>query len=110
MASAAKRIPPALVVRACLPSVRSWQMCLRAAVPAARRAPLSRRNYSAVPGEAQSTSKAPKIERGKSKLYSNADEAVADLQSGSMILSAGFGLCGIAGKSPCSAQHVCQSH
>lgn len=40
---------------------------------------------------------APKIERGGSKLFKNADEAVADLKSGSTILSSGFGLCGVAG-------------
>ncbi|KAH6664039.1 succinyl-CoA:3-ketoacid-coenzyme A transferase 1 [Halenospora varia] len=37
-----------------------------------------------------------KPQRRASKLYKNADEAVADLKSGSMILSAGFGLCGTA--------------
>lgn len=41
---------------------------------------------------------APKIVRGGSKLYKNADAAVADLKSGSTILSAGFGLCGTAGE------------
>lgn len=40
----------------------------------------------------------PKIVRGQSKLWKDADAAVADLQSGSVILSAGFGLCGTAGK------------
>ncbi|QSZ30530.1 hypothetical protein DSL72_000084 [Monilinia vaccinii-corymbosi] len=40
--------------------------------------------------------KAPKIVRGASKVYKNADEAVADIKSGSTILSAGFGLCGTA--------------
>jgi hypothetical protein len=40
----------------------------------------------------------PKVTRGQSKVYKSADEAVADLQSGSVILSAGFGLCGTAGK------------
>ena len=43
---------------------------------------------------------APKIIRGGSKVYTNADEAVADLKSGSTILSAGFGLCGTAGNQP----------
>jgi 3-oxoacid CoA-transferase len=41
---------------------------------------------------------APKIERGASKVYEDVDEAVADIQSGAMILSAGFGLCGTAGE------------
>jgi acyl CoA:acetate/3-ketoacid CoA transferase alpha subunit len=31
-------------------------------------------------------------------VFKNADEAVADLKSGSTILSAGFGLCGTAGE------------
>ncbi|KAF4273200.1 hypothetical protein KXW98_008009 [Aspergillus fumigatus] len=39
---------------------------------------------------------APKIERGVSKLFRDADEAVSDLKSGSTILSSGFGLCGVA--------------
>lgn len=41
---------------------------------------------------------APKIERGGSKLYKDADEAVKDIKSGSTILSSGFGLCGVAGE------------
>ncbi|KAG0646491.1 Succinyl-3-ketoacid coenzyme A transferase [Hyphodiscus hymeniophilus] len=41
---------------------------------------------------------APKIVRGQSKLYKDADAAVADLKSGSTILSAGFGLCGTAAR------------
>jgi 3-oxoacid CoA-transferase len=44
----------------------------------------------------QPVRRAPKIDRSASKLYESADEAVADLQSGSTILSAGFGLCGVA--------------
>lgn len=40
---------------------------------------------------------APKIVRGASKVYKDADAAVADLKSGSTLLSAGFGLCGTAG-------------
>lgn len=49
-----------------------------------------RRYYS------QPVSKTPTINRSASKLFKSADEAVADLQSGSTILSAGFGLCGVA--------------
>jgi hypothetical protein len=45
---------------------------------------------------------APPPTRGTSKLFKNADEAVADLKSGSVILSAGFGLCGTAGMCRCS--------
>jgi 3-oxoacid CoA-transferase len=40
--------------------------------------------------------RAPVIDRAKSKLFKDADEAVADIQPGSTILSAGFGLCGVA--------------
>ncbi|CAG8244894.1 unnamed protein product [Penicillium olsonii] len=39
---------------------------------------------------------APKIERGGSKVFQNADAAVTDIKSGSTILSSGFGLCGVA--------------
>ncbi|CAN9110028.1 unnamed protein product [Alternaria alternata] len=39
---------------------------------------------------------APTIDRSKSKLFKDADEAVADVQPGSTVLSAGFGLCGVA--------------
>lgn len=53
------------------------------------------KQYSTVPSERQRL--APKIERGASKLFKDADEAVADLKSGSVILSSGFGLCGVAG-------------
>lgn len=44
----------------------------------------------------QPIDRAPVIDRSKSKLFKSADEAVADIQSGSTILSAGFGLCGVA--------------
>ncbi|KAK3388737.1 hypothetical protein B0T20DRAFT_426179 [Sordaria brevicollis] len=38
----------------------------------------------------------PTVARGDSKLYASADDAVADIKSGSVILSSGFGLCGVA--------------
>lgn len=38
----------------------------------------------------------PSPSRPKSKLYKDADEAVSDLKDGSIVLSAGFGLCGVA--------------
>jgi len=38
----------------------------------------------------------PKPNRPKSKLCKDADDAVKDLQDGSTVLSAGFGLCGVA--------------
>jgi len=40
----------------------------------------------------------PKPIRGASKLFKYADDAVADIKSGSVLLSSGFGLCGVAGK------------
>ena len=56
---------------------------------------LGRAEYSSVASERPSL--APKVERGGSKVFKNADLAVADLKSGSTILSSGFGLCGVAG-------------
>lgn len=41
-------------------------------------------------------SKAPSQDRSASKLYPDADAAVADIPSGSVLLSSGFGLCGVA--------------
>ena len=38
----------------------------------------------------------PSPSRPRSKLYSSADDAVKDIKDGSTILSAGFGLCGVA--------------
>ncbi|OJJ81073.1 3-oxoacid CoA-transferase [Aspergillus glaucus CBS 516.65] len=52
------------------------------------------KSYSTLPSARQRL--APTIERGASKLFKDADEAVADLKSGSVILSSGFGLCGVA--------------
>ena len=40
---------------------------------------------------------APTPTRDGSKVYKSADEAIADVEDGSVILSAGFGLCGVAG-------------
>lgn len=39
---------------------------------------------------------APAKKRGGSKVFNSADDAVADIKSGSTVLSAGFGLCGTA--------------
>ena len=51
----------------------------------------------------------PKIDRSAPKLFQNADAAVADLKSGSTILSSGFGLCGVAGMDfPCTPYSVSQ--
>ena len=39
---------------------------------------------------------APRKVRGQRKVFDSVDEAVADIKSGSTVLSAGFGLCGTA--------------
>jgi 3-oxoacid CoA-transferase len=44
----------------------------------------------------QTTTKLWREVKSASKVYSSADEAVADIQSGAIVLSAGFGLCGTA--------------
>ncbi|KAF2757484.1 3-oxoacid CoA-transferase [Pseudovirgaria hyperparasitica] len=44
----------------------------------------------------ESVANAPSIDRSASKLFDSANAAVADIKSGSTILSAGFGLCGVA--------------
>lgn len=46
--------------------------------------------------EQESGKSQPVVDRQRSKIFHDADEAVADLQSGSTIFSAGFGLCGTA--------------
>lgn len=43
-----------------------------------------------------SSPKAPTQDRSASKLYPDADAAVADIPSGAVLLSSGFGLCGVA--------------
>ncbi|KAJ6010344.1 hypothetical protein N7451_001756 [Penicillium sp. IBT 35674x] len=55
--------------------------------------PTVRLNYST---STPRLSLAPKVERGGSKVFKDADAAVADIKSGSTILSSGFGLCGVA--------------
>lgn len=76
---------------------------VRTALPAARRlnrAPFIRHFQHTTDTQKKppnKESRAPKIDRSKSKLFKDADEAVKDLQSDSIIFSAGFGLCGTAG-------------
>ncbi|CAI6336738.1 unnamed protein product [Periconia digitata] len=52
---------------------------------------ISQKRYRSQPAP-----RAPVIDRSRSKLFESADHAVADIHSGSTILSAGFGLCGVA--------------
>ncbi|OTA63341.1 succinyl-CoA:3-ketoacid-coenzyme A transferase subunit B [Hypoxylon sp. EC38] len=42
------------------------------------------------------STEAPLKARGGSKVFKSADEAIADLKDGDVVLSAGFGLCGVA--------------
>ncbi|KAK0625400.1 hypothetical protein B0T17DRAFT_492127 [Bombardia bombarda] len=56
----------------------------------------SSRTFSTTRNWRSTASPAPAINRGDSKLFPSADAAVADIQSGSVILSSGFGLCGVA--------------
>ncbi|KAK8052222.1 hypothetical protein PG993_003607 [Apiospora rasikravindrae] len=68
----------------------SLQFSYRWATPSARQyAPLLQRWRRCYSTEI-------KKKRGGSKVFKSADEAVADIQDGSVILSAGFGLCGVA--------------
>lgn len=55
-----------------------------------------RRSFATTP--VRRSASAPEVKRGGNKVFKSADEAVADIQSGSTILSSGFGLCGTAGK------------
>ncbi|KIY01045.1 uncharacterized protein Z520_03711 [Fonsecaea multimorphosa CBS 102226] len=45
---------------------------------------------------AQRQQRAPVVDRGASKVFQSADDAIADIPDGTTILSAGFGLCGVA--------------
>ncbi|RMY35460.1 hypothetical protein D0866_04590 [Hortaea werneckii] len=51
---------------------------------------------TSTPSYREATGGAPAKIRGQQKVFQSVDEAVADVQSGSTILSAGFGLCGTA--------------
>ena len=80
-------------------------------IPRARQFQTSSRNWEQV--KANTSAKrdpAPKIVRGASKVFKDADAAVADIQSGATILSAGFGLCGTAGIFPSIDQSQKQHH
>lgn len=74
--------------RAYLP--RSPAVRLRHASSSAPPAPLD-----SVPGPAEYVG-TPAVSTSKGKVWPSADEAVSDIKSGSVVLSAGFGLCGTA--------------
>ncbi|KAL3470895.1 hypothetical protein BJX99DRAFT_250880 [Aspergillus californicus] len=79
-------------------NVARVQLCFRAYQRTCYRPSVSgaRANHSTSSPTIEQPTKAPRIDRAASKLFKDADEAVADLQSGSTILSSGFGLCGVA--------------
>ncbi|KAI1125525.1 succinyl-CoA:3-ketoacid-coenzyme A transferase subunit B [Nemania abortiva] len=68
----------------------SWTAAPSAPQHAARRITQWRRCYSI------DRAPAPLKTRGGSKVFRSADEAIADVKDGDVILSAGFGLCGVA--------------
>ena len=89
-------LPSSYRLLAALPA----RLCARRPIPsqlrAARVAPPHWRFTKQIRSISAVSDKAPTIDRSKSKLFDSADEAVKDVQSGSTILSAGFGLCGVA--------------
>lgn len=89
-------IPSSYRLLAALPS----RICSRRPLPAQLRAARSTASHWRFANQRRSigavAARAPTIDRSKSKLFKDADEAVADIQPGSVVLSAGFGLCGIA--------------
>ncbi|KAE8833103.1 hypothetical protein HRS9139_04922 [Pyrenophora teres f. teres] len=86
-------LPSSYRLLAVLPS----RLCSRRPIPAQLRAARALPPRWQLTGQLRSISRsAPTIDRSKSKLFKDADEAVADVQSGSTVLSAGFGLCGVA--------------
>lgn len=80
-------------------SVARAQLCFRACQRTWARSssPTVLAKYSTASTTIEQPSRAPIVDRAASKLFKNADDAVADLKSGSTILSSGFGLCGVAG-------------
>ncbi|KAF2025720.1 3-oxoacid CoA-transferase [Setomelanomma holmii] len=87
-------LPSSYRLIAALPS----RICSRQPLPAQLRAQRTLAPQWRVVNQRRAISAAsqPVIDRSKSKLFKDADEAVADIQPGSTILSAGFGLCGVA--------------
>lgn len=72
--------------------------CARTIAAPARTLSTTPRRYKQEANTKAKRDPAPTVVRGASKLFKDADSAVADLKSGSTILSAGFGLCGTAGE------------
>ncbi|CAG8248887.1 unnamed protein product [Penicillium salamii] len=91
---AALRISTATLSRNALATCRSPFLRARYSVRLSQ--PFSTTTSSKYSTTAPLLSLAPKIERGGSKVFKDADAAVTDIKSGSTILSSGFGLCGVA--------------
>ncbi|KAK4111669.1 3-oxoacid CoA-transferase [Canariomyces notabilis] len=95
----------ARVLRRTAPVLRR-QSCVRQSVgvsSASRTLRVSTQFWLEVPGSRSFSSSrnwrsasTPEVNRGRSKLWESADDAVADIKSGSVLLSSGFGLCGVA--------------
>jgi hypothetical protein len=85
---------------------RQARLVRAAAMPTARYLHSTPTRYEHAANSSAKRDAAPPIVRGASKLFKSADEAVADLKSGSTILSAGFGVCGTAGKKRIAIAYV----
>jgi len=103
MATATARTSYTCIINSSLNSLPRT-LCTRPATPRwkAQFKPRSAVRYFQLATESPETQdkkalRTPTVLRGASKLFKDADEAVADLKSGSIILSSGFGLCGTAG-------------
>lgn len=90
--------PPSPVKTRAAPMAATLMRSLRAARPTGCARPLW-----ATRGFATTLAARSQPSTGGSKLFPDADAAVDDVQSGSTLLSAGFGLCGVAGASPPSS-------
>lgn len=93
MASIKCIVRPQALPRAATQCRRQWpasQTCLLRLKPVASNTP--RRAFTTT------TARLSANKKDGSKVFATADLAVADIKSGSTVLSAGFGLCGVAGK------------
>ncbi|WOO78007.1 putative succinyl-CoA:3-ketoacid coenzyme A transferase, mitochondrial [Vanrija pseudolonga] len=61
-----------------------------------RAVPAGFSGLDSIPGRVENVGTPAKVKETGGKLYASADEAVKDVKSGSLVLSAGFGLCGTA--------------
>jgi hypothetical protein len=78
----------------------------RAPMPRHRFAPICTIQFAPAHRRGFGASTIRSSQRGGFKLFRTADDAVADIKSGSTILSSGFGLCGVAGTNSCPRLEV----